>query len=227
MAKYYVLIPIQHGTLLLWPGTLIDDAVDPVAAIQAAGGSGSTWVSTDSTVATAAVAAQTAKARGRTPEECAGIMVSAALASAKAAGEVTRASLGAGAPLAKRTVTIGHADLTSAVNGEAQAINVGDVLPANAVVIAHEVNVATLFSGGSASAVVLDLGGTDVDAIVSDLNVFTGSTTGALSPRTGVHAQGKFSGEQLVATFTPDAGHTLAGLSAGALTITVWYVAMP
>lgn len=55
------------------------------------------------------------------------------------------------------------------------------------------------------------------------MDVFTGAATGALSPRTGAHAQGKFSAEQLVATFTPDAGHTLNDLTAGSLTITVWF----
>lgn len=124
--------------------------------------------------------------------------------------------------LIKRTVTIGHADLTDAVNGEAQAINIGAALPTNAIVLGHEVNIATLFSGGSVSAVKLDIGGADADAIVSQLDVFTGAATGALSPRTGAHAQGKFSAEQLTATFTPDGGHTLLALSAGSLTITVW-----
>jgi hypothetical protein len=129
----------------------------------------------------------------------------------------------AGVGLQKRTVTIGQADLTDAVNGEAQAINVGAVLPANAVILAHEVNVATLFSGGGATAVKLDIGGSSTTAIVDQMDVFTGAATGALSPRTGAHAQGKFSAEQLVATFTPDGGSALLGLTAGSLTITVWF----
>ena len=128
--------------------------------------------------------------------------------------------------LAKKTVTVGHADLTDAVNGEAQVINIDTALPANAVVLGHEVNVGTLFSGGGASAVKLDIGGTDADAIVSQMDVFTGAATDALSPRTGAHAQGKFSSEQLVATFTPDAGHTLNDLTAGSLVITIWYVVL-
>lgn len=129
----------------------------------------------------------------------------------------------AGIGAAKKTVTIGHADLTGAVNGAAQAINIGTALPANARVFAHEVNVGTLFSGGSASAVKLDVGGTDADAIVTQLDVFTGAATGALAGASGVHPDGSFASEQLVATFTPDGGHTLLALDAGALTITVWY----
>ena len=133
------------------------------------------------------------------------------------------ASISATVALQKRTVTVTEADLTDAVNGEAQAVNVGAVLPANAVVLAHEVNVATLFSGGGATAVKLDLGGTSTTAIVNQMDVFTGAATGALSPRTGEHAQGKFSAQQLVATFTPDAGHNLNALTAGSVTITVWF----
>jgi hypothetical protein len=119
---------------------------------------------------------------------------------------------------------IQHSNLTDAVNGHAQAVNISSALPTDAVVIAHEVQVDTLFSGGSATAVKLDLGGTDVDAIVSQMDVFTGAATGALSPRSGAHAQGGFSAQQLVATFTPDASHNLNALTAGDLTITVYYL---
>lgn len=130
----------------------------------------------------------------------------------------------AGITIAKRTVRVQHTDLTDAVNGEAQVVNIGAALPANAVVLGSEVNIATLFSGGSASAVKLDIGGTNADAIAAQMDVFTGAATGALTPTpAGVHTHGKFSSEQLVATFTPDGGHTLDGLDAGDLTITVWY----
>jgi len=127
----------------------------------------------------------------------------------------------------KRTVTVGHADLTNAVNGASDTINVGAVLPSNAVVVASEVNIATLFSGGGATAVKLDLGGTDIDAIGAQHDVFTGAATGALDlTPAGVHVSGLFSAEQLVATFTPDGAHTLLGLDAGALTITVWFITL-
>lgn len=226
--SYYVIVPIRFGTTFLWPGTQIDDATDDVASIQAAGGTGCTWSSADATVAAAALDAQAARRESKSPEECARIMLAAVASSISATANTanTTANTAAAAKIDKRTVTIGHADLTDAVNGEAQAINVGAVLPANAVVLAHEVNIATLFSGGGATAVKMDLGGTDADAILSQLDVFTGAATGALSPGTGVHPQGKFGAEQLKATFTPDAGHSLDGLTAGALTITVWYAVL-
>lgn len=126
--------------------------------------------------------------------------------------------------LAKKEQRIQHTDLTNAVNGATQAINIGTALPANAVVLAAQVNIATLFSGGGASAVKLDVGGTDIDAIGAQHDVFTGAATGALTlTPAGVHTRGKFSSEQLVATFTPDGGHNLDGLTAGDLTVTVWY----
>jgi hypothetical protein len=125
------------------------------------------------------------------------------------------------------SIQIQHSDLTDAVAGEAQLVDIGSALPVNAVVLGHEVNVATLFSGGSASAVKLDVGGTTATAIVNQMDVFTGAATGALSPRTGAHAQGKFSAQQLKAKFTPDGSHTLDGLTAGDLTITIWYVVVP
>jgi len=143
--------------------------------------------------------------------------VEAALAEVKALADAAIA-------LAKKEVTIGHADLTEAANGVTQAINIGTALPANAIVLRAEVNIATLFSGGGASACKLDIGGTDIDAIAAQMDVFTGAATGALTPTpAGVHQAGKFSAEQLVATFDVDAGHALLGLDAGALTITVWY----
>jgi hypothetical protein len=123
----------------------------------------------------------------------------------------------------KRTVTVGHADLTTAANNTAQVVNIGDVLPTNAVVLGHDVYVTTVFSGSGASAVTIDIGGTDADAIVDGMDIFTGAATGALTGTAGVHPNGKFSAQQLTATFLTDAGHALLGLDAGALTITVWF----
>jgi hypothetical protein len=139
-------------------------------------------------------------------------------------GTTVKAALDASITLQKRTVTIGEADLTEGGNGVAQVLNIGAVLPANAVVLAAEVDIATLFSGGGATSVKLDIGGTAATAIANQHDVFTGAATGALTPTpAGVHQRGKFSAEQLVATFTPSGGHSLLNLTAGSLTITVWF----
>lgn len=129
----------------------------------------------------------------------------------------------AAAPLKSVTVTVLHSDLTEAVNGTLESVSIGAALPAGAVVVAHEVDITTLFSGGAASAVTCDVGGTDVDAIVNALDVFTGAATGKLTGALGVHSRGLFSAEQLVVSFTPDGAHALLGLDAGELDVTVWY----
>jgi hypothetical protein len=126
----------------------------------------------------------------------------------------------------KRTVTIGHADLTDAVNGEAQAINIGAVLPANARIIGRELTGLTEFSGGSVSAVTLSIGGTDADCIVAAQDVFTGAGVVSKEGTSGVNPNGNLGGQQLKATFTPDAGHALDALTAGAVTITVLFAVL-
>jgi hypothetical protein len=144
-------------------------------------------------------------------------------------GAAPGVALGPVAVTGKNTVQmleqqITHADLTDADNGDSQAINIGPVLPAGAVVLGREIEVTTLFSGGGATAVNLVLGGTDPDAIVAGpLDIFTGAATGKLAGSDGVHPQGEFAGEQLAATIDIDAGHNLAGLTAGDLTVRVWY----
>jgi len=115
--------------------------------------------------------------------------------------------------LQKRTVTVVEGDLS----GASQAVNVGAVLPSNAIVLAHELKVNTQFAGQS--DLTITLGGTDADAIVASTDLdalIAGNYSGTL----GAHPKGSFSAEQLVATFAATA---LADLSAGSITITVWF----
>lgn len=122
----------------------------------------------------------------------------------------------AGIALTKRTVTVAHGDLT----GASQAVNVGAVLPANAVVLAHELAVTEQFVGEADTTITL--GGTDADAIVASTDL-DALAIGKYSGTLGVHPAGKFSAEQLVATFAATA---LEDLTAGSVTITVWYVVL-
>ncbi len=115
--------------------------------------------------------------------------------------------------IAKKTITVDEADLSTA----SQAVSIGTALPANAVVLAHEILVNE--QGAGQSDLTITIGGTDADAIVAstDLDALgAGNYQGTL----GAHPKGKFSSEQLVATF---AATDLATLSAGNWTITVWY----
>jgi len=125
--------------------------------------------------------------------------------------------------LQKRTVTVTHAELTSEVAGEAQAIDIGAVLPANARILGRELSGLTEFSGGDVASCTLDIGGTDADAIVAAQNVFAGAGVVDKQGTSGVNPNGNLGGQQLKATFTPDGAHALAALDAGAVTITVLF----
>lgn len=119
--------------------------------------------------------------------------------------------------IAKKTVTVGEASLT----GTSQVVNIGTALPANAVVLAHEIVVTTrgVLAGNDLT---ITIGGTTATAIVAstDLDALAaGSYQGTL----GAHPKGSFSSEQLVATF---AASDLASLSAGNWTINVWYIVL-
>jgi hypothetical protein len=249
MATYFLINTVTFAGGKLLPGVTLDSVVDAFSYGQATASGALLVPTTDPTVAAAAAKAVAAHAKGANEVELEEIMMvglNASLASTatgsgasaigiedagslftattvEAALAEVKAEADAAIALQKRTVTVTDVTLTDAVAGEAQVVAIGAALPANAIVLAHEVLVTTLFSGGSVSAVKLDIGGTVAAAIVSQMDVFTGAATGSLSPRTGAHAQGKFSAQQLNATFTPDGGHTLAALTAGSVTITVWF----
>lgn len=120
------------------------------------------------------------------------------------------------------SLRIQHGDLTDADNGDSQTFNIGTTLPAGAWVIGHQINVATAFSGGGATDVTVAIGGTDADGIVAATSVFTG-VSGKISGTSGASPFGIYGGEQLTATVDIDAGHNLAGLTAGDMTISILY----
>lgn len=116
-------------------------------------------------------------------------------------------------------------DLTAAVNGTAQSIAVG-TLPPGAILLGRATRIATYFTGGGATSVGLTLGvsGT-LNGIMTTLNVFD-TTTLAINQQgtAGVNPVGLYDGLQILATLTPDAGHTLLALTAGDLTIDIYYM---
>ena len=114
----------------------------------------------------------------------------------------------------KRTVTVDEADLT----GSSQAVNIGAVLPTNAVVLAHEIIVNE--QGAGQSDLTITVGGTTANAIVASTDL-DALATGRYQATLGAHPRGSFSAEQLVATF---AATNLATLSAGNWTFNVWFV---
>jgi hypothetical protein len=117
------------------------------------------------------------------------------------------------------SVTIGHADLTAAAL--TQTINLGSPLPAGAQILGRSLRLTQAFSGGSVSALVVDIGGTDADAIVDGESVFTGATT-AKAGISGIDPNGVLGGQQLTATFIAT-GANVVDLTAGSVTIDILY----
>lgn len=132
-------------------------------------------------------------------------------------GAATQVASSVAEAKAIQTRTVRIRDEDAAVTGASAVINIGTVLPTGAVVLGHEINIAEQFAGEADTT--LKIGGTDDDAIVASFDL-DAQAAGNISPRTGVHAQGKFSGEQLVATLAATA---LEDLTAGDMTITVWF----
>lgn len=120
----------------------------------------------------------------------------------------------AGITIAKRTVTVNDEDV--GMTGGSYAVNIGAALPANAVVLAHEINIVEQFAGAETTIII---GGTDTAAIVASTDL-DALTVGKYAGTLGTHPRGTFSEEQLVATF---AASELEDLTAGQAIITVWY----
>jgi hypothetical protein len=137
----------------------------------------------------------------------------------------TKALVDAGMTVLKKTVTVGHADLTDADGS--QAINIGTALPNNARIVGVDMRALTAFSGGTASAVTVDVGTSgDVDALIDGADVFAAAVDGgpATMPA-GIRPNKMFaSGGQLIATFAAD--DDVADLSAGSVIIDVLYTVL-
>lgn len=149
-----------------------------------------------------------------------------------AAGEITATDVEAAlAELAlkvvhKKTVTVGHADLTDA--DTTQDINIGTALPANARIVGVDMRAMTAFSGGGTGSQTVDIGTSgDVDALIDGADLFAAVVDGgpATMPQ-GIRPNKTFvaGGAQLVARFICDT--TQAAFTAGAVTIDVLYVVL-
>jgi hypothetical protein len=125
-----------------------------------------------------------------------------------------------------RTVAITHTTLDTAAL--TQTINIGAVLPANAMIVGVNVANTTPTTGGGASSVVVDIGTSgDVDALVDGANVFAAAVDGMVSTQPRGIAPNKVfvaAGAQLIATVICDVNVSL--LTAGSFTITVAFVAI-
>ncbi len=123
---------------------------------------------------------------------------------------------GAASLIGTRSLTILAADLTEADG--AQTFNLGAALPAGAVVLSHNIDVTAAFTDGVAGVFTLDIGDTDVDAIVDGAAL---GTIANLHGPLGVQSGGRYGAVQLTATVLADVNVTTATL--GAVTIEVFY----
>jgi hypothetical protein len=134
------------------------------------------------------------------------------------------ASLGQG-PFTSLAVTIGTAQLAGLAAGVKSArVPVGNPLPAGARPIARELTLSTPFSGGAATTVTLDLGGTVPNDIIAGQTLFTGAPA-AMAGESGVNPTGDHGGQQLQATITSDVD--LNTLTAGSVDVELFYAILP
>lgn len=134
------------------------------------------------------------------------------------------------ATIVKRTVTVGFADLVALGGVFTGSINIGAALPANARVMGHELVAWTAFSGGAVASATCEIGvaAGDTDAVVTATDVFTGSVA---VPGPGVdgilgYPMAPIGAVQLAALFTTTVGF-LNALTAGSVTIDVFYIVLP
>lgn len=100
MAKYFLLNPVLVAAgRLLWPGTLVDDAQENLAAISAKGGR--LYPSSNATVAAGAVEAERVKRSGGTVEQAAAVM-------SQAAAAADAASAGGGAFVMRESIPLNY-----------------------------------------------------------------------------------------------------------------------
>jgi len=123
----------------------------------------------------------------------------------------------------KITTTIGHADLTAAAT--TQAIAASSALPPGAQILGVNMRDYTPFTGGSISAVALDVGvtGGDVDAIVDGADVFAAAVDGQVASVTAGIAPFKRFAAATTLAFLFTASHNVSTATAGAVTIDVLY----
>jgi hypothetical protein len=129
----------------------------------------------------------------------------------------------AGPRIQKRTATIGFADLTTA--GASQVLPIGAALPANARILGVALHTFTPFTGGTVSAMTIDIGSTgDADALIDGADAFTAAVDGQTSTRPlGIAPNKLFAAStQINATFTAT-GDTVDDTTAGAVTIDILY----
>lgn len=135
----------------------------------------------------------------------------------------------AASQIAKKTVTIpyNHASFTAeGDDGDAVDINVGTALPAGAVLLGARYTIGTVFAGSGVASLTMKVGFTgDTDGVIEAVDIF-GDATGEYRGVAGTAMNGPAGGKQLVANFDPDNAAGLDELTAGSVTIDVFYAVL-
>lgn len=127
-----------------------------------------------------------------------------------------------GMRIKKRQLQVEHSDLTAAATTE--SVDIGAAFGAGVVVVGAYLDVTTLFSGGSVSAITAEVGikGGDTNSIVDAMDVFTGAATG-IKTAYGVGPAGYYGAITPAILFTAT-GDNVVNLTAGDLTVTIIYL---
>ncbi len=150
------------------------------------------------------------------------------LAAAKTAGKITYQIIGEagdeGAQVFKRTLTVGHADLTAAATSQTITDTLG-AFPTGSRLIGYRKSLPTVFTGGGAGSCTVDVGFNAATDVLDDgQSVFTGAAAETFGAGTNAlpTVARDIGGKTLQATFTADVNVAL--LTAGAVTFEVLYV---
>lgn len=132
--------------------------------------------------------------------------------------------------LLKKSVTIpfNHASfLAEGDDGDAVDINVGSALPDGAVLVGRRYTIVTPFAGAGLATLTMMVGfAGDTNGVIEAVDVLS-DVAGEYAGVAGTAMGGPAGGKQLVANFDPDAAAGLDELTAGELTIDVFYIVMP
>lgn len=122
----------------------------------------------------------------------------------------------------KRVVQIEHSDLTIA--GTSESVDLGAVWGDGIILLGAYLDITTLFSGGSVSACVAEVGikSGDVDSMLASIDVFTGASTGIINTYGAVPA-GYYGAITPSIKFTSTSDN-LVNLTAGDLSVVLAYI---
>lgn len=129
----------------------------------------------------------------------------------------------------KRVFTISESQLVNVANGGSFDVPLFFMAPGAVLLKPPAVRLITQFTGGGATSVGMSIGTVAAPTLVmTSFNVFGSTASGLYVNGTpGVQVEAPASGQNLIARFTPDAGHNLTALTAGSLELSVFFSAVP